>query len=177
MAEKKTDTTAEVAEKKPGNKLKWTLLTLILLLVLGAGAGAAYYFLVYKTADAPGAGDEVTESNAAAPAVTVRAPLIYHDLEPFTANITSPGPVRFLRVKLSIATHDQAVIDAVEKHMPMIRNDLLSLLSSQEFASMNTPEGKDALRETLKATISDILTRAGAPAGVTDVLFTDFVMQ
>lgn len=174
MAEKKkiNETKDQVPEVKgSGNKLKWTLLILILLLVLGAGAGAAYYFIIYKTAN------NTSESDDAVSAVTTRAPLIYHDLQPFTANIVTPGPVRFLRVAMTIVTPDQKVVDAIEKHMPMIRNDLLSLLSSQEFAAMNTPEGKDALRETLRETISGVLIRAGAPAGVTEVLFTDFVMQ
>lgn len=180
MAEKKTDETEDQAPGAKGSrsKKKWILLILILLLVLGGGAGAAYYFFVYKTAgETPTAVDEVTESGEAAPVVTARTPLIYHGLESFTANLAAPGPVRFLRVAITIVTPDQKVVDAVDKHMPVIRNDLLSLLSSQEFASMNTPEGKDALRETLKETIVGVLTGAGAPAGVTDVLFTDFVMQ
>lgn len=175
MAEKKKD---EAVEVKSGGKIKWIVLILIVVVLLAAGAGAAYYFLIYEP-DEPsaqaeeGAQGQVGETSAPA----VQAPLIYHRLEAFTVNITAPGPVRFLRVKMSVVTRDEAVVDALDKHMPMIRNDLLSLLASQEFARVNTPEGKDALREELKQSLIQILTKAGEPAGVEEVLFIDFVMQ
>ncbi|MBK1721311.1 flagellar basal body-associated FliL family protein [Thiocystis violacea] len=179
MAEKKKD---EPQEKPSGGKMKWIILILLLLVLLGGGAGVAYYFLIYKAADQTEvAADAVDAEEGAAPVAATPAqpqgPLIYHELEPFTVNITTPGPVRFLRLQMTVVTRDEGVVAAVDKHMPMIRNDLLALLATQESSVMNTPEGKDALREQLKQTVSGILTRMGAPSGVTDILFTDFVMQ
>ncbi|NEV60497.1 flagellar basal body-associated FliL family protein [Thiorhodococcus minor] len=175
MAEKKKD---EAAEVKGGSKLKWIILILIVVLLLAVGAGAAYYFLIVKSDDqAEEAGDGSQAQGAEAMAPAVQAPLIYHRLEAFTVNITAPGPVRFLRVKMTVVTRDEAVVAALDKHTPMIRNDLLSLLAGQEFATVNTSEGKDALREELKQSLTGILTKAGEPASIEEVLFTDFVMQ
>ncbi|MBK1716707.1 flagellar basal body-associated FliL family protein [Thiocystis violacea] len=188
MADKKKAVKTEAApgEKAPSNKLKWILLGLILLLVLGGGGGAAYYFLIHKAADpAEETSGEATEAEAEAPAhapahapaIPAQAPLIYHKLENFTVNLASPGPVRFLRTSLSIVTQNEAVIAALDKHMPMIRNDVLALLASQEFAVINTADGKQALREQLKQTITGLLVKSGEPSAIQDVLFTDLVMQ
>ncbi|NEX20121.1 flagellar basal body-associated FliL family protein [Thiorhodococcus mannitoliphagus] len=175
MADKKKDESVEV---KSSGKLKWIILILIVLLLLAAGGGAAYYFLIYQSDDQAEEAGDGSEGAAAQRAEAIeQAPLIYHQLEGFTVNITAPGPARFLRVKMTVVTRDEAVVAALDKHTPMIRNDLLSLLASQEFATVNTPEGKDALREALKQSLISILTKAGEPAGVDEVLFTDFVMQ
>lgn len=196
MAEKKK----EAPQEKPaGSKLKWIILLVVLLLVLGAGGGAAYYFLVYKAGDQGAEGEHAEEGagHAASPAEghggdaggaghggeggshagSSQAPPIYHDLEPFTVNMAASGPVRFLRLKVTIVTRDPAVIAALDKHMPMIRNDLLSLLGNQDQASLNTREGKDALRQELKKSIADALLKVREPSWVDEILFTDFVMQ
>jgi flagellar protein FliL len=195
MAEKKK---GEPQEKAAGSKLKWIILLGILLVVLGAGGGAAYYFLVYKAADQTEDGehaapaehaDAQAEDHAGAAegghggeeaghsAPSGHEAPIYHDLEPLTINLAASGPVRFLRIKMTVVTRDPNVITALDKHMPMIRNDLLSLLANQDQARMNTREGKDALREALKKAISDALIKMREPSWVDEILFTDFVMQ
>ncbi len=191
MAEKKAD--KPESPKGSGSKFKLILLILIALLVLGGGGGAAYYFLFYKAADPADPAAETTEGHAAtethqepAPAhqpETDAAPaaehtqVIYHALEPITVNITTPGSVRFLRISLTVVTQNPLVIAAIDKHLPMIRNDLLAQLSALDAAAINTPEGKAALREELRKLIAGILTRASEPSGIQEILFTDLVMQ
>ncbi|AFL72433.1 flagellar basal body-associated FliL family protein [Thiocystis violascens] len=189
MAEKATE---PKPSKGSSGKLKLIILILVVLLILAAGGGAAYYFLfrgAAEPAEEGGASDESASESASEPvaepvAVTAppkppleEAPLIYHALEPVTVNITAPGPVRFLRLNITVVTRDQNVIAAVEKHLPLIRNDLLAHLSGQNYSTVNTPEGKDALRGELKSMLINVLTRAREPAGVEDILFTDLVMQ
>jgi flagellar FliL protein len=181
----------KVTESKPSkgssSKLKLMILILIVLLILAAGGGAAYYFL-FRDAAEPAEGAEEPHGSASEPASepvtehapakpSEEAPLIYHALEPVTVNITAPGPVRFLRLNLTIVTRDPNVVAAVDKHLPLIRNDLLAHLSGQNYGTVNTPEGKDALRGDLKNMLIKILTRAREPVGVEDILFTDLVMQ
>ncbi|QGU33495.1 flagellar basal body-associated FliL family protein [Thermochromatium tepidum] len=176
------------AEKGPGSRIKWIILLVILLLLLAGVGGAAYYFLFRgKSADEPEASAETT--NGAAPAAgrseegmaatpaPVAGPLVYHKLESFTVNLSPGGPVRFLRVSLNIATPNSAVIAAVDKHMPMLRNDILTVLAAQEYATLNTPEGKDILRESLRQTLVRLLARTGEPSDIRDVLFNELIMQ
>lgn len=187
MAEKKTD--KPEPPKGSGSKFKLILLILIALLILGGGGGAAYYFFFHKAADPAGETDEsqsesapaATSEQAPAPApapapAVVLDPVIYHPLEPITVNMTTPG-VRFLRISLTIVTRNPLVTAAIDKHLPMIRNDLLAQLSTLDAAVINTPEGKQSLREELRNLIAGILTRAGEPAGIQEILFTDLVMQ
>lgn len=187
MAEKKKADKKQAdkgAEKAPGSRLKLIIILVILLLLLAGGGGAAYYFLWHgKSADE--SGESAEASSEAAPvgqaeegtsALPVSGPLIYHKLESFTVNLPS-GPMRFLRVNLTIATPNPAVITAVDKHMPMLRNDILTLLAVQEFATLNTAEGKDTLRESLRQTLVRLLARSGEPSDIRDVLFNELIMQ
>jgi flagellar protein FliL len=193
-----SDKKAETTEGKPAaGKLKLIILLVIVLLLVAGGGGAAYYFLVLRSAehaqtaaeggdhgadtgkeDAKGGehgaadgGEDGGEHGAG------ESQLIYHPLDPITVNISAAGPVRFLKINMTVVTKKEAVIAAITKHMPMIRNDLLSTLAGQNFAVINTPEGKDALRQQLKTIITVILTRASEPSAVEDILFTELVMQ
>ncbi len=184
MAEKKTE--PKVA-KGSGGKLKLILLILIVLLILAAGAGAAWYFLLRTPPDQAGQPEEKAEAPAPEPAKPEHesapvqepehAPLIYHALAPVTVNIAAPGPARFLKLSITVVTRDERVVAALDKHMPMIRNDLLTRLSGQTYAMINTPEGKNALREELKKMFYDLLVKAHEPADIQNLLFTDLVMQ
>lgn len=173
------------AEKAPGGRIKLIILGLLLLLLLAGGGGAAYYFLWHgKSAENAGESEAPAEpptemtaqSEEGATAPPQFAPLVYHKLESLTVNL-SPGPVRFLRVSLTITTPNQAVITAVDKHMPMLRNDILTVLAAQEFAMLNTPAGKDTLRESLRQTLVRLLARSSEPADIRDVLFNELIMQ
>ena len=191
MADKKKapkKTADKPAEKPPGGRLKLIILIVILLLLLAGGGGAAYYFLWYnKPADA-------SESEASAETATEEtappteegtapppefAPLTYHQLKPkgFRVNLAPGGPARFLQVNLTITTPNPAVIAAVEKHMPMLSNDILTVLAAQEYATLNTSEGKDTLRESLRQTLVRLLARTGEPSDIRDVLFNELIMQ
>lgn len=189
MAEKKKTakkTADKPAEKPPGGRLKLIILILILLLLLAGGGGAAYYFLWYgKSADDTGESEAPAETSSEAVAHSEEgmaappefAPLIYHKLESLTVNLSPGGPVRFLRVNLTIATPNQAVITAVDKHMPMLRNDILTLLAAQEYVALNTLEGKDTLRESLRQTLVRLLARSHEPSDIREVFFNELIMQ
>lgn len=199
MAEKKSAPKEGPKEgKAPRNNLKIIVLILILLLILGAGGGAAYYFF-FRGAPAPadeaageqhapaaesGAKHETkeeskhgSESEQGAEHGAAKAPPIYHPLAPVTVNIAPPSPVRFLRVNITVVTRSEPVIAAMDKHMPMIRNDMLTHLSTLTFDQVNSPEGKEKLRADLKTIISGILTRASEPSGIDEIIFTELVMQ
>ncbi len=172
MAENKAPEAEET--KGSSNKLKLFLVIGVILLLIAIGGGIAAYFLL----DGSG-GDESESGDAEVEEATTPelAPLAYHALDSMTVNITKPGPVRFLRVGITVAVRNPDVIAAVERHLPMIRNDLLTHLAVQEFEVLNRPEGKDALREELKSSIQDVLSQVGEPSEVEMVLFTDLVMQ
>lgn len=146
----------------PKMKKKWPWIVLVLLLVSGS-TGAAWYVL------------KVIPAQDQAEAEPPPPPTIYHELRPaFVANL--PGG-RFLQVELDLMAHDQAVIDAVERHNPAIRNDLLLLLGNQNPSEVASLEGKlNVQREAVQA-INTILAKREQNLKVEEVYFSSFVMQ
>lgn len=163
------------ATDKPKGKKKLIVLATLALVVLAGAGGATYYFLSERSAG-EGRGEGVSEAEGHG--AEASAPPIYFSLEPaITVNFQRGGRTRFLQVSMSVMAHEQASIDNLQQHMPVVRNNLNLLFSSQEYESLSTREGKEALRQAALKAIRDVLTeRAGAP-GIDEVYFTGFVMQ
>jgi flagellar FliL protein len=60
--------------------------------------------------------------------------------------------------------------------MPLIRNNLLLLMSNRNYQSLMSREGKDKLREEALAEIRAVQKKQGGE-DIDDVLFTSFVVQ
>jgi flagellar FliL protein len=95
---------------------------------------------------------------------------------PFVINFEDDSAVRFLQVSMSIMAHDQKAIDSVTKNVPLIRNNLLLLMSNRDYKSLMSREGKEALRTEALAEIRAVQKKTGGP-DVDDLLFTTFVVQ
>lgn len=168
MAKLDDNDTTTPAPKRSRKALVLIVLASVLLL---GGAGAA---TMYTLGMLPGGGGD--DATSAAPAAPSEA--IYVPLEPaFTVNFGAGGGARFLQVSVEAMTRDAAVEPQIKRHMPVIRNDLTLLFSSQSASELATVEGKEVLRTTTLETIRKILqTETGKP-GVEAVYFTSFVMQ
>jgi len=77
---------------------------------------------------------------------------------------------------MEVMAHDQKAIDSVTKNMPLIRNNLLLLMSNRNYQSLMSREGKDKLREEALAEIRAVQKKQGGE-DIDDVLFTSFVVQ
>ncbi len=98
---------------------------------------------------------------------------------PFVVNFAaqSSSTARFLQITMEVSTRDEAVVADIEKHMPVIRNNLVLLLSSQDQQEISSREGKEKLRGEVLAEIQRILKKRTGKVGVEDIYFTSFVMQ
>ncbi len=165
MAEKKKED-----EAKKGGK---NLIVLILgALLLGAGGvGGSLYFLGMLGGGGSAEEDKVEEVAAAV------EPIYFAFPQPFTVNFETPKGVRFLQVGLELMTHDQASLDALQVHMPVIKNNIILLLSSQPYDSLISREGKDEIRAKLLSTIQGVLQKYHGEPGIEEIYFTSFVMQ
>ncbi len=133
--------------------------------VLPGGGGHA------AVEEAHGGGEDEAESTAGLPAV-------YIPIDPaFVVNFASQGRARFLQITVEVMTRDPKVPEHIEQHLPVIRNNLMLLFSSQTYDSVNTLEGKEVLREEALSVIQEILQEETGDAGVEAVYFTSFVMQ
>jgi flagellar FliL protein len=95
---------------------------------------------------------------------------------PLVVNFEDGSAVRFLQISMSIMARDPKVIESVTKNSPLIRNNLLLLMSNRNYQSLMSREGKEKLRQEALEEIRTIQKKEGGPA-VDDLLFTSFVVQ
>lgn len=172
--EKEAPAAGEGQEAKPSNVKKIILIAVGALLLIGISVGATLFLTGALSKDKEAA----AEHEEAKPEEPAHVRAEYMPLQPaFVINYSVKGRQRFLQVGVALLYRDPAVGEALKAHMPVIRNKLVMLFSAESFEVLQTPEGKDALREkTLKA-MHEILQQEIGEEGVEQVLFTDFVMQ
>ncbi len=157
----------EGLEEPAGRRKLWIIVISILLLV-GITTGVAFLFIDDESADV-----EVTleeEKNN-------RKDPIYIELKPFTVNLGPDDPVGFLQVQIQVLTYDQDVSEGLEKHKPMIRNNLTILFGEQKSSALRSGEGKLKLQSDILDSIQQIIDQYGSGGMVENVFFTNFVMQ
>jgi flagellar FliL protein len=95
---------------------------------------------------------------------------------PLVVNFEDGAAVRFLQISMEAMSKDQKAIDAVTKNVPLIRNNLLLLMSNRDYQSLMSREGKEKLRQEALAEIKNIAKKDESPP-IDDLLFTSFVVQ
>ena len=171
------DLVEEPGEEKNGGGgtgvSKTVLIIIISVFVLFmAMAGAGFYVLWQKAPRSPVA--TVTASKSATkpqPPGNTMGPI--YSINPFVINLAGSEGKRFLRIKMDLELKDQATIEQVRAQFPRVKDKLLTILSSKKFEDISTVEGKKVLRAEIAGTI-DTLFSKGA---VTNVYFTDFVVE
>jgi flagellar basal body-associated protein FliL len=102
---------------------------------------------------------------------------LYYAIDPpLVVNFEDGSAVRFLQITMEIMARDQKAIESVQKNIPLIRNNLLLLMSNRNYQSMMSREGKEKLRQEALTEIRAVQKKEGGP-DVDDLLFTSFVVQ
>jgi len=104
---------------------------------------------------------------------------IYIPLKPsFVVNYGSPGRLKYLKVDVSARLSDGGAAEALRHHLPFIRNNLVMLFARQTDASLDSYDGKEALRKDALLEINKILLEQdGIEDGVDDVYFDSLIVQ
>ncbi len=95
------------------------------------------------------------------------------DLEPFIVNLADTSKIRYLKITIKLELIRAKNSDDLNARLPQIRDTLLLLLSSKEFASIRTVEGKMELRDEVLQRVNAIFRNNK----VKMAYFTDFVTQ
>lgn len=107
---------------------------------------------------------------------------IYTELKPsFVTNFggNDGKKLRFIKADISVRASSAEAIDKVMAHNPLIRHQIVMLLSRQtdESISGSTGSGQEAIRlEALKLVQAVLVAETGGPQ-IDDLLFTSFVVQ
>ncbi len=125
-----------------------------------------------------GGGDDGAEAAVEEEVVVARDDPSYIDLKPaFTVNLAPEDPVGFLQISMQVLTFNDDVAEDLEKHKPLIRNNLLVLFGQQKSAELRAPEGKEQLQKSALKTVQTVINEHGSGGAVDNVFFTSFVMQ
>lgn len=169
------DQSAEGGEKK-SSKMKLIIIAVVALIIVGGGGAAAAMFFLGGDS-----GSEEKEDVAAAP---VRAEAIYTKVRTmggkpmFVVTLQSQDKrPHYMQLYVEAKSRDQAVADALTLHMPLIVSRLNNLFSTQDFRTLQSMEGKVALREQSTDLVREIMQEKIGKPGVETILFTNMVMQ
>lgn len=155
---------------KKGRLKTLILLVIILVLAIGLSIAGTLWFLGQGDNGAAGSDEAPAEEEA-----FVAADYMVMD-KSLVSTIRDPGRQRYVQVFLAFEATEAEALEAASKHLPLLRNTLISELSRSEFTELQTVEGRQALPDRLLAVVNDTLTAEGEPT-IDRVLFRNFVVQ
>lgn len=175
MANKQVPPGPPITEAQDAGKGRLKIIIAIavaFLLAIGLSIGGTLFFL-------DKGGDEAAEQPAeAGQTATGKPAAIYEVLMPaFVVNFNHKGRQRYMQVSVALMSRDQLALDALKGHMPLLRNHLVMLFSSQDFAALMTPVGKEMLRQQATSSVQELAQKEVGKLAVEQVLFTNFVLQ
>lgn len=168
--------------KKKSAVWKFLLIILSALFLVGASVGATLFVTGALSGGAGALADdregEPDKKKHDKERDQAKAKPVYVPLgEPFVVNFVEGNHMRYLQVKIEAMTRDPAASEAIETHLPQIRNNLVMLFSGLDYPTLSTQAGKQKIRDEALAEIQAVLDEETGDPGVDAVYFTSFVMQ
>jgi len=176
-----------VVEEQPKKSKKKKFLLIAAAIVLLAGGGTAAFLFLGTEPEQPRGGMARHETSGAKPT--------FVDLGQFTANLMREDEDRYLQVSISLKIVNPELEDRIKDSKPEILHRVNMLLQSKRPSELSTIEGKErlsqqilgqveyavGLRKTAPAISTEPDTTAivagGGRMGISDVLFTSFIIQ
>lgn len=146
---------ADAAPPAKGGKKKLIIIIAAALLVVLIGGGAAFFMLKKAPADGEEDADGQTQAEAREPAPRPKAkrdpqlPPVFLPLDPFTVNLADKESERYAQIGVTLEIDDAKVGEEIKLYMPVIRNNILMVLSHKTAAQLLTREGKDKLAQSI----------------------------
>lgn len=172
--------------KKSGKLKKIVILSVCLLIILSAGGGGAYWWFFLRvppppvngTAPAPvPASGAMPQNKDASPRVERVTDLPRSSgkvvpLPQVTVNLADAAGKRYLKLGMEVEASGDISKD-LQAQDAKVRDAVITLLASKNFAEISSPEGKVLLKAEVAARLNQIL---GAPK-IVRVYFTEFVVE
>ena len=191
MAAKDDELELDTAKPSGGGKAKLiVIIAVVMLLTTSAVIGALYFMGGFGGGDKDKA--DKHDAKETEQKELVIKPAFYLDLQPaFVVNFEDQTHAAYLQVEMQIMARDKDILETVSKHMPVIRNNILLILSAQKYEAVKTRKGKEDLQKTLLEAIQKVISEANpghgadkekegkdaAPHNIEQVYFTSFIMQ
>jgi len=156
-----TPANGEKPQEPEKPKSKKMLFIIIGVVVLIAGAVGGYMYM-QSTAEAK----KIQEAEAKRPENILKkqlmerkenAPPIYIPLEEMIVNLPGRGGEHYLQAKIVLRTNDSATEGKIKSFMPVIRDKIITVLSSRQMQELATVEGKVMMAREIALVINSII--------------------
>lgn len=166
------------AVKAGGGKKKkiiiFAVIGFLLINIIGAGA----FFLLTKKESGADGGPVAEEKSPESSESAIKKDHVFIPLEPsFLVNFDTDSRPKFLQVSVTLMANTATAKDHINKIMPILRNNVLMILSGRNPADLKSREGKEVLRVAVLGEIQKLMLTHFQEKSIDDVLFTEFVMQ
>jgi flagellar FliL protein len=146
------------AEKPKSKKMLFIIIGVVVLLVAAVGG----YMYMQSSAEAR----KIQEAEAKRPENILKkqlmerkenAPPIYIPLEEMIVNLPGRGGEHYLQAKIVLRTNDSATEGKIKNFMPVIRDKIITVLSSRQMQELATVEGKVMMAREIALVINSII--------------------
>jgi flagellar FliL protein len=180
----------EEGQKKKG-KSKLLLLIIIGVVVLGGG-GAAAFMMLGGNKGAPAAAAPTGDGHGAPAAAASHgapaegghgAPVASHSgsevllpIDTFVINLADTRGDRFLKLSVKAVSNQPELEKQLAENELLksrVRDRVISTLGAKTYQEINNPIGKEGLRRELAQELNGVL----GPGSVSEILFTEFIVQ
>ena len=163
---------------------KKVIIIIIAVFVLLMGMMGAGFFLLWSQMSATVAqvqkqnGTTETSEEEQADEKEDKMGPIYR-LDTLIVNLADHGGKRYLRVTMEFElkpneeVDNSEVVDEIEKRLPQLRDTILMVLPTKQYADISTTPGKIALRDEVMAKLNPFLKKGQ----IAQLYFTEFVVQ
>ena len=172
----KADPKAEAATAAPGGKNKLFMMIGAAVLVLGIGGGGGWYFM-HGSAEDSAEPAKKEHGSSSKKKKKEEHPPEYLAVEPFTVNLQPENGDQYLRVAFTLQVDGTEQAELMKTNMAKVRSRVLLLLSGKKASEINTVEGKQQLAGEILAVVKEPFAAHGDEQEVSDVLFTEFIIQ
>ena len=93
------------------------------------------------------------------------------------ANVQSPGKPRFVRCEVQLQSGKADALPRLTLHAPALRHALLLLFVEQDAATLQTPAGRDQLRQAALEVTRKVMQDQTGETWVDELYFTSFYVQ
>lgn len=161
---------------------KNVLIIIIAVIVLMFGLMGTGFFFMWKTMNNAVTqvqrqnSETADEEQVAEQEVTI-GPI--YKLDTMIVNLADQGGKRYLRITMELELKPNEnieindVIKELENRMPQLRDTILMILPSKQYAEIATTPGKIALRDEIMAQLNAFLKKGQ----INTIYFTEFVVQ
>jgi flagellar FliL protein len=172
MADQQSTEELDLGEEKSGKSKLIIIIAVVAVLLIGGGL-AAYFLLM---GDDEATDGDATSSQEPAEAEQELSPAQYIELKPpFVVNL--PGRPSLLQIGVSVRVRSDEMVEFINHNDPMIRHNLLDLLSGVDAKTLKARESKENLQAEMLAELNRVVTELQGPGEVEALYFTSFVMQ